>query len=356
MQTRHSRIIVDLEAIRANYSFLRSTAPDSKVIAVVKADAYGHGAIEVARALPDADAFAVATTQEAIQLRQAGIAGRILVLGGVVDAEELLECFEHRLDPVFHQFQQIEWLEQVDPSMGIDAWLKLNSGMGRLGFNVQEFLRALEILEQMDVVHHLRLMTHLANADDAGDETSQRQLDVVNGLGLDHYEWSIANSAGILNWPDSRRRWVRAGIALYGSDPMLQPAWQQRLQPAMTFKSIVLAINHLKQGDRIGYGGLYICPGDRTIAVVAAGYNDGYPRHVVDGQALVAGQLVPLVGRVSMDMITLDVTGLDIRLGDEVTLWGESPLAIEIASNSETIAYELYCHAGCQGQREYLNA
>jgi len=353
--TRHSRVIIDLEAIRLNYQFLKSTAADSKVIAVIKADAYGHGAIEVAKALPGADAFAVATVLEAIPLREAGITQKILILGGVVDEAEMQQCFSYQLDPVIHQFWQIELLKNVKHSEPVDVWLKFNSGMGRLGFSTQDIVKALEQVEKLVPEGEIRLMTHLANADDTSDDKSAEQIEQSKALGLNQYEWGIANSAGILGWPQSRQNWVRAGIALYGSDPMSDHSSTQNLKPVMQFSAQVLAINHLEKGQSIGYGGVYCCPEDQTIAVVAAGYADGYPRHMKNGHVLVNGKKVEIVGRVSMDMITVNVSNLDVSVGDEVTLWGVSLLANEVAECSETISYELFCHAGCHGKREFIN-
>ncbi|MBE9560462.1 MAG: alanine racemase, partial [Proteobacteria bacterium] len=260
--TRHNRVIIDLDAIRLNYQYLKSTAAYSKVIAVIKADAYGHGAIEVASALPEADAFAVATVLEAMPLREAGIKQKIIVLGGVIDEFEMQICLDHQLDPVIHQFWQIALLKQANHSTPIDLWLKFNSGMGRLGFSTSDINPALQQLEQLALPGEIRLMTHLANADDQTDEKSTQQINLTKSLGLQQYEWGIANSAGILGWPQSRLNWVRAGIALYGSDPMSDHGFSQNLKPVMQFKSQVLAINHLKKGQSIGYGGLYRCPQD----------------------------------------------------------------------------------------------
>jgi alanine racemase len=198
-------------------------------------------------------------------------------------------------------------------------------------------------------------MTHLANADDVEDMTSGEQIEQVAQLNLNDYEWGIANSAGILGWPVSQRKWVRAGIALYGSDPLLVQSHAETLRPAMHFKSEIVAVNTRKKGERVGYSGLHVCPEDQQIAVVGVGYADGYPRHLKNGYVYVNQQKVDIVGRVSMDMITIDITGMDIKPGDEVVLWGDQPLAADIAKLSETISYELFCNAGCHGQREYLN-
>lgn len=353
--TRHSRVIIDLDAIRFNYQYLKSTAANSKVIAVIKADAYGHGAIQVAKALPNADAFAVATVMEAIELRNEGIQQKIIILGGVVDALEMQACFDFQLDPVIHQFWQIDLLKQVPDSASIDVWLKFNSGMGRLGFSQSNIKLALQQVEKISSAGTVRLMTHLANADDTSDEKSIRQIDKAASLELEQYEWGIANSAGILGWPQSRLNWVRAGIALYGSDPLTDHSATAKLKAVMQFSSQVLAINHLKKGQSIGYGSIYTCPQDQTIAVAAAGYADGYPRHLKNGYVLVNGVKAKIVGRVSMDMITINITQLDVSIGDEVMLWGNKPVANEIADLSETISYELFCHAGSHAKKEYIN-
>ncbi len=351
--TRHSRIIIDLDAIRHNYRYLKQQAPQSRVIAVVKADAYGHGAIEVARALSEADAFAVATVPEAVQLRTGGIQQPIIVMGGVVNTDEMQQAVEHHLQPVIHQHWQTDLLLAATSSL--DIWVKFTSGMGRLGFDVTDFDRTLDRLTETQYAGQVRLMTHLACADATDNNKSQQQIAKVRQLHLDGFEWGIANSAGILGWPDSHRLWVRAGIALYGSDPLLNQEHAGGLKPAMRFESEVLALYERKAGESIGYGSLYTLTQDETIAVVAAGYADGYPRHMQGGYVTVNGARADVVGRVSMDMITIKVTGIDVAAGDTVLLWGDNPCATEVAVSSETIPYELYCHAGCHGRREYLN-
>ena len=355
LHTRHSRVIIDLNAIRANYTYLKSTCPQSKVIAVIKADAYGHGAIQVAQALPHADAFAVATTLEAIPLRKAGVTQKIIILGGVINEAEMRHCIDYRLDPVIHQNFQIELLSHSKLTGPLDVWLKFNSGMGRLGFNAEDLVMELKRLGDNQPEINIRLMTHLANADDPEDKKSLEQIDQVNQLALAEYEWGISNSAGILGWPQSHKHWVRCGIALYGSDPMNGEDDNPRLTPVMTFKSQILAVNQCCKGQSIGYGGLFTCEKNETIAVVAAGYADGYPRHLIGGFVSVNGERAEIVGRVSMDMITIKVTGMSVAVGDEVILWGSAPTANEIARCSETISYELFCHAGCHGKREYIN-
>jgi alanine racemase len=346
-------VVIDLQAIRHNHAFLQSLAPQSRLIAVIKADAYGHGALRVARALPDAAAFAVATVMEAIELREAGIGQKILVLGGVLDGGQMQACIDHGLDPVIHQDWQLDLLARAERHRPVDVWLKFNSGMGRLGFDRDGLEAALAVVHGLKGLGEIRLMTHLANADDAADEKSRLQIECVDALGLAGHEWGLANSAGIVAWPEARRHWVRAGIALYGADPMSDHRVSGQLKPAMRFETRLLAVNRLNQGDTVGYGGLFTCPRAMHIGVVAAGYADGYPRHLRGGRVRINGQSAPVVGRVSMDMITIDLEGIQARAGDRVILWGEDPLATEIAECSETIAYELFCHAGCHGWRRY---
>ncbi len=356
---RHPRALIDLAAIRHNYRYLKDSAGGNRVIAVVKADAYGHGAVEVARALADdADAFAVAAVGEAVALRDAGIGQKILVLGGFTSADELRSCIAFRLDPVVHHDFHLDCLAGEADLGDLDVWLKVDSGMGRLGFALERAHEVLRSLHALDTIGDIRLMTHLASADENENPYTEVQLERIAELGLDDFEWGIANSAGILGWPAAHRVWVRAGIALYGADPLADRADARReLKPAMTLRSIVLAVNLRRAGEPIGYGGIYTCKRDTTIAVVAAGYADGYPRHKVsDARVSIGGKLCDVVGRVSMDMITVDVSDVDgVAVGDEVTLFGAEPHVHELADCSETIAYEILCNVGAHARRQYLS-
>ncbi len=328
------------------------------MIAVVKADAYGHGAVAVARALEAADAFAVAAVGEASALREAGIKQKILVLGGFTTAVELQTCIGLGIDPVLHHQFHLDRLRDGGDLGDLDVWLKVDSGMGRLGFSLDRARAAIDALHDLHTLGNIRLMTHLANADDAESSYTELQIENINSLDLDAYEWGIANSAGVLGWPQAHRLWARAGIALYGADPMSDRATAEReLRPVMTMKSVVLAINPHAQGDLIGYANTYTCPENMTIAVIAAGYADGYPRHKVDtAQVEIHGQLCAVVGRVSMDMITVDVSKLPrVSVGDEVTLFGSAPHVNDLADCSQTIAYEVLCNVGAHAKREYLD-
>jgi alanine racemase len=279
------------------------------------------------------------------------------VLGGFVDAGELRSCIDLALDPVLHQAFHLECLYDSPGLSDLDVWLKFDSGMGRLGFPLDQGQGIIQALGNLDTLGSIRLMTHLANADDVDSNLTEAQLERIRKLGLDRYEWAIANSAGILGWPDTHHLWVRAGIALYGADPMSDRGQTSReLRPVMTMKSKVLAVNPHARGDSIGYGATYICERDMTIAVVAAGYADGYPRHKRDiARVEIHGRLCDVVGRVSMDMITVDVSELpSLAIGDEVTLFGASPEVNELAECSETIAYEVLCNVGAHLRREYV--
>ena len=355
---RHPRAIIDLEALRHNYRYLKQQAGGNRLIAVVKADAYGHGAIEITQALPDADAFAVAAVREAVALRAAGIKQKILVIGGFINADELQVCIDNSIDPVLHHPFHLDCLRDHPDLNDLDVWLKVDSGMGRLGFSLQSAPAVIDCLIGLDTLGSLRMMTHLASADDVDNSFTKTQLESVKSLGLDDYEWGIANSAGVLGWPATHHLWARAGIALYGADPLSDNRTAQRnLQPVMTMKAPVIAVNQHRSGDLIGYASTYTCPQDMTIAVVATGYADGYPRHKIDtAQVEIHGQLCDIVGRVSMDMITVDVSDLDdVKLGDEVTLFGTSPQVNDVAACAQTIAYEVLCNVGAHVSREYVN-
>ena len=355
---RHPRAIIDLEALRHNYRYLKRLAGGNRLIAVVKADAYGHGAGRVAAALGDeANAFAVAAVGEAIALREAGIGAKILVLGGFISAAELRQCIELGLDPVLHHQFHLDCLQAEADLRDLDVWLKIDTGMGRLGFSLERTHSIIAFLSGLNTLGSLRLMTHLASADDVDSDFTERQLAEIRALKLDSFEWGIANSAGILGWQGTHHTWVRAGIAMYGADPMSDRKAQRReLRPVMTLKSTVLAVNRHRAGEAIGYANAFVCASDMTIAVVACGYADGYPRHKIEtAQVAIAGQACDVVGRVSMDMITVDVTGLEeVRVGDEVTLFGGAPDVNDLADASQTIAYEILCNVGAHARREYI--
>lgn len=344
---RRTAATIDLAALRHNLQRLREASPNSRLMAAVKANAYGHGLVRVARALGDADALAVASLEEAVALREAAIDSPITLLEGLFHHDELPLACEHGFDLVIHHLPQVEMLEQQAVTSPLRVWLKVDSGMHRLGVQPDEVKPLWQRLSALESVEVVGLMTHLANADDLNAPMTERQLALFHQscAGLPG-ERTIANSAGILGWPQSHAEWNRAGISLYGASPFMGGRGEQQgLRPVMTLRSELIAVKWLKKGDAIGYGGCWQCPEDMPVGVVAMGYGDGYPRHAETGTpVLLNGKRVPLVGRVSMDMITVDLRGQpEAGVGDEVVLWGEGLPAEEIAECAGTIPYELFC-------------
>lgn len=339
---------LDLTAVTHNLTRIRAFAPKAKIMAVIKANAYGHGLIRIAKVLSDADAFAVARLGEGIALRDAGIRQRIAVLQGFVDSEELELHSRYGLEPVIHSPFQVELLEQVSSMESVSVWLKLDTGMHRLGLLPDEFSSCYSRLQRCSAVRQpIPVMTHLANADVFQDTITAIQLDCFkSALHNVQTECSIANSAGLLAWDTARVEWVRPGIALYGVSPFPgRTGPDEGLRPVMTFRSRLIAIKNLKAGDAVGYGGDWICPRPTRLGIVSIGYGDGYPRHAQSGTpVLVRGRRASLIGRISMDMISLDLTDCpDARVGDEVTLWGKGLPVEEIAQYASTIPYALLC-------------
>lgn len=343
-----TKALINLSACRHNLSRAKKSSPDSKVIAVIKANAYGHGMLEIARALKEADAFAVARIAEGMALRQAGITKPIVLLEGFTSENELRLASKNQLECIVHHESQLQLLEQTKGNP-ITVWLKVDTGMHRLGFSPDEVKTISQRLEQIDTVNHpIKFMTHLANADDKHDEKTLNQVNTfyksIEDITVE--ETSIANSAGILGWPQTHTSWNRPGIMLYGVSPFINSvADELNLKPVMTLSSSLIAIKQLKKGDAIGYSGSYVCEKDMSIGVVAIGYGDGYPRHAKTGTpVLVNNKRCALVGRVSMDMICIDLgEQANAKVNDPVTLWGEGLAVEEIAECADTIAYELLC-------------
>jgi len=341
--------VLDMAALAHNLARLRGHAPRAKIMAVIKANAYGHGAIAVARALADADAFAVARVDEGVALREAGISQRIAVLQGFVCAEELELHSRHGLEPVIHSARQVDLLEAADLPRPVAVWLKLDSGMHRLGLDAEEFEACHQRLRRCRSVSQPPfLMTHLANADALADPATGCQLGLFHeNVAALPGERSIANSAGLLAWEQALAEWVRPGIALYGVSPFPHRTGpEDGFKPVMTLRSRLIAIKPLKAGDAVGYGGDWVCQQATRMGVAAIGYGDGYPRHARSGTpVLVRGRRVPLIGRVSMDMISIDLGGCpEAEVGDEVTLWGDGLPVEEIARHADTIPYVLLCN------------
>jgi alanine racemase len=340
---------IDTAALKHNLQVVRQLAPRSRVMAVIKANAYGHGLVAVAQALEAADSFAVARVDEGLTLRAAGIQKRTLLLEGVFDSEQLNAAAGAGFELVVHATEQIELLRAAPAGTGFKVWLKLDTGMNRLGFKGAAFDAALAALSALPGVRTpVNFFTHLACADDpelpATTEQLARFAAATRSL---PGERSIANSAGMLSFPEAQADWVRPGLLLYGVSPFLGSLGADYgLKPAMTLHSHVIAVKDLVPGERVGYGGDWTASRPTRLAVAAVGYGDGYPRNLTSGSpVLVNGVRAPLAGRVSMDMIGIDVTDLAQapRLGDPVILWGAGLPVEEIAVWANTIPYELLC-------------
>lgn len=358
--SRATTVHLDLEALVHNLGRVRATAPGRKVAAAVKAEAYGHGLVRAARAL-DADAFAVACLEEALTLREAGIVQPILLLEGVFEADELPLCARHDLQIAVHHPEQVQMLERARLERPLRVWLKLDSGMHRLGLEPDTAPATLQRLRDCPAVApNLGWMSHLARADerDCDDTLGQLQTFETATAGLPG-ERSLANSAGILGWPQTHFDWVRPGLMLYGASPFVDSlAADEGLRPVMTFHTRLMAIKRLRQGEPVGYGGTWRCPEDMDVGVAAAGYGDGYPRHAPSGTpVLLNGREAPLIGRVSMDMISIDLRGHpEARIHDRVTLWGGGLPVERVAQAAGTIAYPLLCGITARVRREVIPA
>ena len=346
---RTAYAVINLKAIPHNVQQVRVAAPHSKIMAVIKANAYGHGLLRVAQALDGlVDGFAVARVQEGVRLRKAGLKQRIVVLEGFTEREELQDLLHYDLDASLHSPHQLEILSHQSESKQLNVWLKLDTGMNRLGFKSTDVHRIYEQLQRCEQVKKpLNFMTHFANADDKKDSKTLQQIVLFKQLTTNYEgEKSMANSAGILAWQDSQTDWVRAGIMLFGISPFADSTGKQLgLQPLMSLHSRLIAVREVAAGETVGYSGTWTTPHATKLGVVAIGYGDGYPRYAHNGTpVLINGERVPLVGRVSMDMITVDL-GLNstARAGDSVTLWGEGLPIEEIAAYANTIPYTLVC-------------
>jgi alanine racemase len=346
--SRTARVHINREALQHNLERVRFFAPGRRVIAVIKANAYGHGLLNCASGLLAADAFALATIGEALELRHAGYSKPLIVLQGFADQAELATMAQYRLQPVLHQLWQIDLLCAANTDR-LDVWLKIDTGMHRLGIGPEQVTRAWQQLNQSGGVGTIRLMTHFANSDDVDNINNNKQIEcfikAISGLGA---ESSMANSGAITALPDSHFDWVRPGIMLYGASPLQQrTAAQLGLRAVMSLQSKLIAVQQFHFGDAVGYGGTWVCPEDMPVGVVAVGYGDGYPRHAASGTPVwINGQLCPLVGRVSMDSLCIDLRGCDAKPGDRVVLWGDELAVDLVAAHAGTIAYELLCHAG----------
>lgn len=339
---------INLDAVKQNIKSIRTYAPKANIMAVIKANAYGHGLLRITEALNDVDAVAVARINAAITLRKAGFDKKIVVLEGFVFEEELYEIIHYELDVTVHSIGQVDVLEKYTGKNKISIWLKHDTGMNRLGFKTIEFASVYQRLLNCSCIRQpFFFMTHFSNADDINSSVTREQIKLFAESVKDYPgEKSMANSAGIISWPDSINDWVRPGVMLYGVSPFSdKSAKELGIKPVMSLYSRLISVKNINQGETVGYGGTWICEKKARIGVVAIGYGDGYPRYAKIGTpVLVNGKRVPLVGRVSMDMMTVDLSHqMDAKVGDPVTLWGDGLAVEEIAQYADTIPYTLLC-------------
>lgn len=345
---RPAHAVIDLDALRHNYQLAKQLS-GRRAFAVLKANAYGHGAVPCAQALEvDADAFAVACIEEALELRAAGIRQPILLLEGWFEPSELPLLVEYGLWSVVHHRGQVDELLAAHLSAPLHIWLKLDSGMHRVGFSPDQYRGIWRQLESADNVASLTSITHFSRADEPHTGRTEQQLETfrlaTSGLNA---PTSLCNSPGIMAWPQAHGDWLRPGIMLYGATPFdFSQEDADRLRPVMQLQSKIIAVRELPAGEPVGYGSRFVTRRPTRVGVVAMGYADGYPRHAADGTpVLVDGQRTGLIGRVSMDMLTLDLTDLpNSGLGSAVRLWGAGLNASEVASHAGTIAYQLFCN------------
>ena len=372
-------VIIDLVALKHNASLVAQAAPYSKRLAVIKADAYGHGMLAVAQALSMVDGFAVARLDEAIMLRKAGIKKVVLVLSGFMSQEQVDQFARYDLDAVVHSEYQVGLLNSSHLSTPVSVWLKINTGMNRLGFDYQQTIEAAKQLHQ--AAFQLILTTHFANADDRKHPLNALQIQrfdemlaLLKKTVSEDVQGSLCNSAGLVNFPEHHYDWVRPGIMLYGSSPVIdKSASELNLKPAMEFSAQIMALSTVNTGEAIGYGSRWIADKPTRTALVSIGYGDGYPRAVNDEThvcVLVKSKtedseksnqsdqgytsyLCPVRGRVAMDMIVVDVSALPeaLPLDSKVVLWGNAPHVDDVAAQAGTIGYELLCRLSARPAR-----
>jgi alanine racemase len=343
--TRPAVAHIRLDNFRYNYRVAKQTH-GGKALAVIKANAYGHGAVQCAQAIAnEADGFAVACFEEALQLRQAGIKNPILLLEGFFEASELSEIVANDLWIVVHAEWQVGILLSAKLAKPLHVWLKMDSGMHRVGLEESAYETAYMRLAGHANIAKIVLMSHFANADNLESEHTNQQIalfqNTVQSLGAQ--EISLANSAAILGWSQSYKNWSRPGIMLYGADPLM--LIDTPLHVVMQLTSQIISIRHVKKGESIGYGSIFTADKDMKVGVVACGYADGYPRSVTNAPAAVDGNMTRVIGRVSMDMLFVDLTEIaSAKIGSQVELWGDQVLANDVAKAAGTIAYELFCN------------
>lgn len=354
----NAQAYIDCHAFEHNLQQVKALAPKANIMAMVKSNAYGHGVDYAVDYLSDANAFGLARLHEAQRLRQLGVKKDLILVEGFLEPEELQAVEQDDLQIVIHQLWQLEALQQQPLKKNIRVWLKIDTGMHRLGVAANQVNDILDALKNCPWVDKdIGLMTHFASADEVESPQTTAQIknfqEITQGI---EGETSLANSAGILAWPDSHGSWVRPGLMLYGASPFAnQTAKDHHLLPVMTLTSRLIAINPVAKGEFIGYGATWQAPETMPIGVVAIGYGDGYPRQAKNGTpVLINNTVCSMVGRVSMDMITVDLRGYpEAKVGDKVTLWGHNLPVETIAQWADTVPYTLL--TGVTSRVEFLH-
>jgi len=348
---RPARITIHSNALRHNLKQVRKAAPQAKLMPAIKADAYGHRAISTAETLHDlADGFLLACLSEALALRDAGINKPLMVIQGPQSQNDLVVAADKNIRLVIHNETQLILLDDFKSHKKVSITLKIDTGMHRLGLKPELAQKLHQQLKQQATINpNIWLMSHFACADELDKSTTQQQIECFdqNTHSIEAPQ-TLANSAGILAWPDSHRDWVRPGIMLYGSSPFATIDRETyKLRATMTLSAPLIAIHSLQKGDAIGYGSTWACPENMQVGVVACGYADGYPRHISSGTPVwLNGHHSQILGRVSMDLIVIDLRNITAKMGDNAELWGENNNIDTVAKCAETISYELLCHAG----------
>lgn len=355
---RQATIYIDSEALQYNLNRVKQLAPHSQIVSMVKANAYGHGVQDCLAALNATDAFGVACLEEALEIRRLGYTQPITLIEGVFTEDEMEDVIQQKLECVVHRHEQVEWLiqnKEAYNALGLKVWVKLNSGMNRLGFKINEIIAVIHQLKSLNF--NCVLTMHFANADvdhPLNEQQIQQFLDVKNTCAP--ILASCCNSAAIYKYPNLHFDYVRPGIMLYGATPFADKDVNELdLKPVMSFEAEIIALNQIQAGESVGYGSTFTATNSMQIAIVSIGYGDGYPRaYVKPNYVAIDKQLTPVIGRVSMDMIAIDTTNLQVKVGTKVELWGKTRLVDDVANANGTIGYELLCRLSNRPQRQRI--
>jgi len=355
---RQATIYIDSEALQYNLNRVKQLAPHSQIVSMVKANAYGHGVQDCLAALNATDAFGVACLEEALAIRRLGYTQPITLIEGVFTEDEMEDVIQQKLECVVHRHEQVEWLiqnKEAYNALGLKVWVKLNSGMNRLGFKINEIIAVIHQLKSLNF--NCVLTMHFANADvdhPLNEQQIQQFLEVKNAC--EPILASCCNSAAIYKYPNLHFDYVRPGIMLYGATPFADKDVNELdLKPVMSFEAEIIALNQIQAGESVGYGSTFTATNSMQIAIVSIGYGDGYPRaYVKPNYVAIDKQLTPVIGRVSMDMIAIDTTNLQVKVGTKVELWGKTRLVDDVANANGTIGYELLCRLSNRPQRQRI--